>query len=107
MSVLSVVGGIVWRLRLPSTIARLGRVVGGSLHRLFKLDVRLRSGKDLAHLDDTMLQEVFVQRMSRLQPVDERVHRDFFTTIGDFDWLALKEVDVRLEIVSLSHLDGE
>ena len=33
-------------------------VVGGSFHRLFELDVRLRSEKDLAHLGDIMLQEV-------------------------------------------------
>ena len=41
----------------------------GSLHRLFKLDVRLSLRKDLAHLGDIVLQEVFVYGMSDLQPV--------------------------------------
>ena len=64
-------------------------MVGGSLHRIFKLDVRLSSGKDLAHLGEIVLQEVFVQRISDLYPADERERRDFFTTIGDFGYLAL------------------
>jgi len=58
-------------------------VVGGNFYRLFKLDVRLSSGKDLAHLGD-VLQDVFVQRVSDLQPADEREHGDFFITIRDF-----------------------
>jgi len=60
-------------LQLSSTIAWFHGVVGGSLHRLFELDVRLSSGKDLTHLGSITLQEVFVQRISDLQPGDERV----------------------------------
>ena len=56
----------------------------GSLHRLFKLDVRLSSEKDLAYLGDIMLQEVFVQRMRDLQPADERERGEFLTIIRDF-----------------------
>ena len=82
-------------------------MIGRSLHRLFKLDVKLSSGKDLPHLGDRMLQEVFVKRMCDLQPADERKRRDFFTTIGDFGYLNLEKIDVRLETVSLPHLDGE
>ena len=63
VSILSVVGNFVRRLRLPPTITWFRRVIGGSLHHLFKLDVRLGSKKDLAHLGDIVLQEVFVQRM--------------------------------------------
>ena len=63
----------MWGLQLSSTIAWFRRVVGGSLHRLFELDVRLSSGKDFTHLGSITLQEVFVQRISDLQPGDERV----------------------------------
>ena len=83
MSILSVVESFVRGLRLSFTIT-CRAVVGGSLHHLFKLDVRLSSGKNLAHLDDIILQEMFVQRMSDLQVADERERGDFFTTIKDF-----------------------
>jgi len=43
-------------------------VVGGSLHHLFYLDVKLRSGEDLAHSGNIVLQEVYVQGMSDLYP---------------------------------------
>jgi len=39
--------------------------------------------KDLAHLDD-VVQEVLVQGVSDLQPVDECECRYFLTTVGDF-----------------------
>jgi len=57
MSVLSVVESFMRRLRLSSIIGRFHGVVRGSLHHLFKLDVRLSSGKDFAHIGD-MLQEM-------------------------------------------------
>ena len=43
-----------------------------------QLDVRLSLGKDLAHLDNVMLQEVLVQGMSDLQLADECECRDLF-----------------------------
>ena len=57
-------------LRLPSTIASFRSVIGGSLYRFFYLNVRLSSGKNLAHLDN-VLHEVFVQGVSNLQPADK------------------------------------
>ena len=54
-----------------------------------------------------MLQEGFVQGVSDLQPADECERRDLFTAIRDFGKLALKDVDVRFETVSLPHLDEE
>jgi len=47
-----------------------------------------------AHLGDVMLQEMPVQGVSDLQPTDECECRDLLTTVGDFDQLALEEVDV-------------
>ena len=67
----------------------------------------MSSGEDLAHLGDVVLQEVFVQGVSDLQPTDECERRDLFTTIRDFGKLALKEVDVGFEAVFLPHLNGE
>jgi len=67
----------------------------------------LSSGEDLAHLGDVVLQEEFVQGVSDLQPTDECERRDLFTTIRDFGKLALKEVDVGFEAVSLPHLNRE
>jgi len=63
-------------------------VIGGS-HCLFKLDVKLSSIKDLTHLGDIVLQEVFVQMMCDLQLAKERECGDF-VTIGDFGQLASK-----------------
>ena len=94
MSVLSVVGSFVRRLRLPSTIARLYRMIRESLHRLFKLDVTLSSGKDLANIGDVVLQEVFVQGVSNLQHTDKCDGSNFLTTIGSFGESILKEVDI-------------
>jgi len=54
-----------------------------------------------------VLQEVLVQWMSDVLPTDERECKDFFTIAGDFDDLALEEIDVQLETFSLSPLDGE
>jgi len=48
------------------------------------VDVRLSLGKNLAHLGDIVLQEMFVQGMNDLQLVDKRECGDFFTRIGDF-----------------------
>ena len=50
-----VVRSFARRLRLSSAIAWLCGVVGGSLHRLFELDVELDTGKNLAHLGDVVL----------------------------------------------------
>ena len=94
MLVLSVVGSFVKRLRLPSTIARFRGVARGSFHRLFKLDIRLSSGKDFAYLGDSMLQEVFVQGMSNLQPTDKCECDNFLPIVGDFGELVLVEVNV-------------
>ena len=94
MSVLSVVGSFVRRLRLSSMIARLRGVTGGSLHRLFKLDIRLGSGKNLAHLGGVVLQEVFVYGVSNMQPADKCEGDNFLLTVRDFSELVLKEIDV-------------
>ena len=53
----------------------------------------MSSGKDLDYLGD-VLQEVFVQGVSGLQPVDEYECVYLFTTVGDFGLVALEEVDV-------------
>ena len=45
--------------------------------------------------------------MRNLQPADECESRDNFVTVRDLGELALEEADVRLEIVTLPHLDGE
>ena len=54
-----------------------------------------------------MLDEVLVQGVRNLQPVDERESRDIVIAVRDLDELALEEEDVRLEHVTLPHLDGE
>ena len=59
-------------------------MVGQSLHRLFKLDVRLSSRKYVTHLGDVMLQEVHVKGVSNLQPADECKGGNFLPTVGDF-----------------------
>ena len=41
-----------------------------------------------------MLEEVLVQEVRNLQPTDECECRDILTVVGDFDKLALEEVDV-------------
>ena len=93
------------RLRLSSTITRLCGVVEKSFHYILQLVVRLCLGENLANPSDVVLQEVFIQGMRHLQPVDERECRYVFTTVGDLGELALEEVDVRLEVVALSHLN--
>jgi len=42
-----------------------------------------------------------------LQPADKRECRDVFTAVRDHGELALEEANVRLEAITLSHLDGE
>ena len=69
------------RLQLSSTIAWFHGAIGGSLHRLFKLDVRLKSGKDFTHLGDVVLQEVFVQGVTNLQASDKYEGENFLPTI--------------------------
>ena len=100
------VGSFARRLRLPYTITWLCEVVGGSLHRLFELNVGLSTNKNLAHLANVVLQEMLVQGMSNLQPADACESGNFLSTLGDFE-LILKEIEVRLESVSLHHFDKE
>ena len=101
------VGGFTRRLQLSSTIAWLCGVVRGSLHRLFELDIRLSTGKNLAHLGDVVLQEMLLQGVSNLQPANVCDGSNFLPTVGDFGELILEEIEVRLEIVSLPHFDRE
>jgi len=54
-----------------------------------------------------VLQEILVQRVRNLQPVDERQHRDIFTAIGHIRELVLEVVDVRLEAVTMSYFNSE
>ena len=42
-----------------------------------------------------------------MRPANERECKDVFIAVGDLGELTLKEVDVRLEAVTLPHLDGE
>ena len=72
-----------------------------------KLNVRLSTEKYLAHIGDVVLQEVLVERVSNLQSVNECEGSNFFPTVGDFGELTLKEIEVRLEAVSLPHSDRE
>ena len=58
--ILGMSGGFMLRLRLSFAIFGLCGVVEGSLHYLLQLDVRLRSGENLAHPSDIVLQKVFV-----------------------------------------------
>ena len=69
-------------------------MVGGSFHHLFKLNVRLSSGKNFTHLDDVVLQEVFVQGERNMQPADKREGNNFLPTVGDFGEFVLEEADV-------------
>ena len=82
-------------------------MVGGSLLCLIELDVRLCSGKELAHLGDVVLQEVLVQRVSDMQSTNECKCRYLLITVEDLDKMVLEEFDVRLEAVSRPHPDGE
>jgi len=50
---------------------------------------------------------MFVHGVRDLQPVDECTCRDILTTVEDLSQLALEEVDVRFEAITLSHLGGE
>jgi len=45
--------------------------------------------------------------VSDVQYTDERECRYLLTTVGDLGVMVPKEVDVRLEVVSRPHLDGE
>ena len=81
-------------------------MVERSLHRLFKLDVRLSSGKYLAHLGIVVLQDVLVEGVSNLQPADECTGSNFLPTVGDFGELILKELRYDLRF-SLPHSDRE
>ena len=45
--------------------------------------------------------------MRDLQSVDERECRDVLTAFGDLCQLALKVVDVKFEIITMPHFDGE
>ena len=62
----------------------------------------MRSRKGFAQLGDVVLQEV-----CDLQPTDECEYRYLLTTIEDHSELALEEINVGFEVVSLPHLDGE
>jgi len=42
-----------------------------------------------------------------LQPTDEYKCQYLLTTVGDLGELALKEIDVVIEVISWPHLDGE
>jgi len=42
-----------------------------------------------------------------LQPADEYEGGNFLLTVGDFDALILKEIEVRLKVVFLPHSDRE
>jgi len=66
-------------------------VVGGNLHCLLQLDVKLCSGENLAYPSDIVLKEVFVQGLRGLEPADEYKCIDVFTIVGDFGELNLKE----------------
>jgi len=50
--------------------------------------------QDLAHPSDIMLEKVLMQGVRNLQPSDEHKCKDILTAMGDFEKLALKEVDV-------------
>ena len=45
--------------------------------------------------------------MGRYKPADECESDNFFLTIGDFSELILKEIEVRLEAISLPHYHKE
>ena len=45
--------------------------------------------------------------MRDLLPIDEFECRDIFIAVGNFSELVLEVADVRLEVVVLSHFDGE
>ena len=95
------------RFRLSSDIVVLHGMVEGNFHCFLQLDVRLCSGENFAHPSNIVLEEVLVHGVRNLQPVDERESRDIFIAVRDLDELSLEEIDVRLEHVTLSHLDGE
>ena len=79
-------------------------MVRQSLHCLFKLDVRLRTGNYLNQLGDIVLQEVLVEGVSNLQPTDECKGGNFLLTAGDIGQLIQEEIKVRLQVVCLPQL---
>jgi len=58
MSIWRIVGSFARRLQLSSANTWLRGVVGGSLHRLFELDVGLSTYKNLTHIGDVDLQKM-------------------------------------------------
>ena len=68
---------------------------------------RVDLGIKLAHLNDIVLQKMFVQGVRDLQLTDERECRDVHTIVGDLDQLTLEESDVGFGAITLPHLDGE
>ena len=82
------------------------RLVDGTLHSLFQLNIRLGSRHDFTHLCDIILHHMFVSGVRDLQSADERECRYIFTAVGNLGKLALKVVNVGLEAVTLPHLDG-
>ena len=107
MLVWSMVLSFTSGVRLCSIIPWLCGEVGGSLHCLLQLDIRLSLGKVFAHLGDVMLQEVLVQRVRDLQPADKCECCYLLTTVGDLGELALEEIDVGFEAISWPQLDRE
>ena len=61
----------------------------------------------LTHSSDIMLQQLLVQQMRNLQPIDEHKHRGIFIAVGHLGDLILEVVDIRLETVTGSHFNSE
>ena len=57
---------------MTSDLVPLSRgATGRGLSRLFYLDVLLSPDEDIPHLGDVILHQMFVERVSNLQPTDE------------------------------------
>ena len=91
------------RLQLSFLIARLRRVIGGSLHCFFQVDVGLSSWQNLSHLGNIVLKEM----LRNLHPVDEHECIDVLIAVEDLGELALEEIDIWFETITLSHLHGK
>jgi len=63
--------------------------------------------QDLTPIGDIILHQLFIQWVGDSQPADKYESGDIFVAIVHFGQLALEEVDVRLETVVGSHLDGK
>ena len=80
---------------------------GGSPTRLFNLYVLLRIEKDISHLGDVILHQIFIEGDGNLQSTDEEVNDYVLITVVYQGHLALKVVDIALQALLRFHFNYE